>query len=103
VTNVNISSPPHSAVGDFGGFGGGAPASSPGGLYLNSAGGPAGGFASAEAYGSGGYAMRPSGSINSSGGGSATSDPRTGSMSAGGNDLSYTVAGVTMPVRRTRR
>jgi hypothetical protein len=103
VTYVYISSPPHSAVGDFGGFGGGAPASSPGGLYLNSAGGPAGGFAPAEAYGNGGYAMRPSGSINSSGGGSASYDPRTGSTSGGGSELSYTVAGVTMPVRRTRR
>src|SRR5690349_11064889 len=70
-----------------------APSPCPGGLYLNSAGGPAGGFAPAEAYANGGYAMRPSGSVNSSGGGSVNCDPRTGSMSGGGNDLSYTVSG----------
>ncbi|HVE41338.1 MAG TPA: hypothetical protein VNM14_15705 [Planctomycetota bacterium] len=104
VTYVYISSPPHSAAAELGGFGGAASSATPGGLYLNSAGGPAGGFAPAEAYGNGGYAMRPSGSINSSGSGSVSYDPRTGSMSGGGQEpLSYTVSGVTMPVRRTRR
>ena len=104
VTYVYISSPPHSAAADVGGFGGAAPSPTPGGLYLNSAGGPAGGFAPAEAYGNGGYAMRPSGSINSSSASSVSYDPRTGSMSGGGQEpLSYTVSGITMPIRRTRR
>jgi hypothetical protein len=109
VTYVYISSPPHTPGSEIGGFGGGG-GSAPGGLYLNSAGGAPGGFAPAESYGNGGYAMRPAGSYNASSGayynnnGTVSYDPRTGATSeSGGDPLGYNVAGVVVPVRRTRR
>lgn len=47
-----------------GGMGGRGYTPPPGGLYLNTAGGPPAGFAPASAYGNGGYPMQPAGSIS---------------------------------------